>query len=484
MHHNDRRNGWEAVIGLEIHAELNTRSKLFSSAQNLFGAAPNTNIDAVCVALPGALPKINEAAVRKAAQFGLAIGSTISHWSRFERKSYFYPDSPRNFQITQLDYPLCKGGSVPCVVGGEQRSFRVDRVQLEDDSGMLKHFTSFAGVDFNRAGVPLIEVVSEPDMRSAKEAVAYATAVRSILDYLDACDCNMEEGSLRFDVNISVRKSDEKGFRSKTEIKNMNSFYNLEQAIEHEIDRQIALYEAGESFRQATVRWDPEIKKTIVMRSKEQANDYRYFPEPDLPPLLLDDVYIEEIRKHLPELPLQKEKRYLEELQLPLQPAYLLASDKKLSSYFERALESCKDAKQLANWITVEFFGRLKETGKSIYASGIDAQHIAELVCLILDGTITGKIAKSVADDMVLKPGVSPRIIIDGNPHYKPVADEGLLKQIIAEVLAANQQSVTDFKAGRDKAFAFLVGQVMKKTGGAAQPALVNQLLKQAILER
>lgn len=481
MHKHERRKGWEAVIGLEVHAELNTQSKLFSNAYNLFGAAPNTNIGPVCVALPGTLPMINENAVRKAVQFGLAIDGTIATWSRFERKSYFYPDSPRNFQITQLDYPICKGGKIPCVIDGEPRSFGVDRVQLEDDSGMLKHFTSFAGVDFNRAGVPLIEVVSQPDMRSAKEAVAYAMSVRSILDYLDACDCNMEEGSLRFDVNISVRRAGEAGFRPKTEIKNMNSFYNLEQAIDHEIDRQIALYEAGQTLQQATVRWDPEAKKTIVMRSKERAQDYRYFPEPDLPPLVLEPSYIEEIKKGLPELPLEKEKRYLTELQLPIQPAYILASDKKLSNYFEKALHGCRDAKQLANWITVEFFGRLKESGKAIYQSGIEPEHIAELVSLIVSGTVTGKIAKSIADDMVQQPGRTPKDIVAANPSYKPIDDENLLQNIIKEVVEANPQSVVDYRAGRDKAFAYLVGQVMKRTGGAAEPGLVNQLLKKVI---
>ncbi len=487
MSKNTRRHGWEPVIGLEIHAELNTKSKLFGRARNHFGDDPNTNIDELSVGLPGALPVINKEAVRKAVQFGLAVNAEIALWSRFERKSYFYPDSPRNFQITQFEFPVSKGGVVTALVDGHEREFHLTRTQLEDDSGMLKHFTSFAGVDFNRAGVPLIEIVSEPCIRSAKEASAYAMAVRSILDYIEASDCNMEEGSIRFDVNISVRKVGEKGFRNKTEIKNMNSFSNLEMAIEHEIDRQIEIYEGSPDIdhtlliSQSTVRWDPELKQTVLMRKKEAAEDYRYFPEPDLPPLVLNPKYIEEIRATLPELPLAKERRFVQTLGLSPAAAYLVTSDKKLAHYFEDALKVCPDSKQVANWITIEFFGRLKDTGKSIYESGILAEHIGELVLLISSGKITGKIAKSVADDMFQRPGVSPRLIVESNPDYQPTSDQGQLQLIIDEVLKENLQSVVDYRAGRDRAFAFLIGQVMKRTRGTASPQIVNQLLSDSI---
>lgn len=475
------RQGWEPVIGLEIHAELNTKSKLFSPARNQFGDSPNTNIDEVSLGLPGALPVLNKEAVRKAVQFGLAVKSEISLWSRFERKSYFYPDSPRNFQITQFEYPICKGGVVTALVGDVERDFQITRTQLEDDSGMLKHFTSFAGVDFNRAGVPLIEIVSEPCMRSAKEAVAYAQAIRAILDYLEVSDCNMEEGSVRFDVNISVRKVGETGLRNKTEIKNMNSFSNLEIAVEHEIDRQIALYENNGQVSQSTVRWDPELKKTILMRSKEDAEDYRYFPEPDLPPVVISREFIEEVQKTIPELPLQKERRLVEEFKITPATAYLIATDKKLAHYFEETLKVCPEARLVANWITVEFFGRLKETGKTIYESGILSSHVGELVTMIVKGDITGKIAKSVADCMMERPGVSPKVIVSENPDFRPVSDVSQLTAIVDEVVKENKQSVIDFRAGRDRAFGFLVGQVMKRTKGSASPEIVNDLLRAAI---
>lgn len=480
---------WEPIIGLEIHAQLNTKTKLFSSDRNRFGDEPNVNISPLSLGLPGSLPVLNKEAVRKAVQFGLAIGGSVQTWSRFERKSYFYPDCPRNYQITQLEYPIVKGGSITALVNGEERVFGINRVQLEDDAGMLKHFTQFAGVDFNRAGVPLIEIVSEPCMRSALEAVRYAETCRGVLDYIDASDCNMEEGSIRMDVNVSVRKKGEKGLRNRIEIKNMNSFSNLEMAINHEIEKQIALYEASsnlppeEVIKQATYRWDPESKKTILMRSKEDAEDYRYFPEPDLLPLVLREEDIEIERLRLPELPLQKERRYASELGLSVLQSYFLTSDKKMASYFEEALGSNTElAKPIANWISVEFEGRLKEKAIHIAFSGILPLHIRELVLMIQSGTITGKIAKSVADDMVHEPGRSPGDIVKANPAYTPFRDVELLKKYVHEVVQANPQSVHDYRAGKEKAFAFLVGQVMKATKGSAPPALVHEFLTQEIL--
>lgn len=475
---------WEPVIGLEIHAELNTKSKLFSNAPNRFGDEPNTNITEVCTGQPGALPVLNKEAVRKAVQFGCAIQAQVCKFSKFDRKSYFYPDSPRNFQITQYDEPIVKGGTIIAEVGDEEKQFQVNRVHLEDDAGMLKHFPTFAGVDYNRAGVPLIEIVSEPCIHSAKEAVAYAMAVKAILEYIDASDCNMEEGSLRFDVNVSIRPKGEKGLRNKIEIKNLNSFNYMEMAIESEIRRQIGEYthnpnkSPDQIILQATYRWDVEKQQTVLMRRKEQAEDYRYFPEPDLVPILLTESYIEEVRASLPELPLQRERRYVQALGIPSHTAFTLTYDKPIADYFEEALRETTNAKSLANWIIVEFAGRFKESGKSIVTSGIPAKHVGKLVQMIETSVINGKIAKSVADEMLLNPGQDPQEIVDANPDFKPLNDASEIDKIVSQVVSENPQSVADFKAGRDKAFAFLVGQVMKQTRGKASPQLVNDLLK------
>lgn len=478
---------WEAVIGLEIHVELNTKSKLFSSAPNRFGDDPNTNITPVCTGQPGALPVLNKEAVRKAVQFGCAVEGKVAKFSQFDRKSYFYPDSPRNFQITQYEYPIINGGTIVAEVDGAEKAFALNRVHLEDDAGMLKHFSTFAGVDFNRAGCPLIEIVSEPCIHTAREAVAYAMAVKAILQYIDASDCNMEEGSLRIDTNISVRPKGEKTLRNKIEIKNMNSFSFMEMAIKAEIKRQINEYlrqpntPISEVISQSTYRWDPEKQETVLMRRKETADDYRYFPEPDLLPIILTDAYIEEIRQALPELPLQRERRYVRDLGLSPHYAFFLTSDKALADYFEEALKSCTNAHSLCTWIVVEFAGRLKDTGKTLTSLGISPAHVASLVNLIEKGTVTGKMAKSIADDMLKAPGKDPAQIAAENPDYSPISDIGEIERLVDKVLAENPQSIVDYKAGRDKAFAFLVGQIMKLTRGKAPPQLVNDLLKQKI---
>lgn len=483
----DHTTKWEPVIGLEIHAELNTKSKLFSKAPNRFGDEPNTNISVVCTGQPGALPVLNKEALRKAVQFGCAINAKIAKFSKFDRKSYFYPDSPRNFQITQYDEPTVIGGSIIAEVGGKEMSFPVNRVHLEDDAGMLKHFTNFAGVDYNRAGVPLIEIVSEPCIHTPKEAVAYAMAVKAILQYIDASDCNMEEGSLRIDANISVRLRGETELRNKIEIKNMNSFSYMEMALQQEINRQIKEYMAHpnkphhEIIQQATYRWDPEKKQLALMRLKERAQDYRYFPEPDLVPIVLTDAYIEEVRQSLPELPLQRERRYVAQLGLAPDSSFILTSDKPLADYFEECLKTCSNARSLCNWLIVEFAGRLKDTGKTMLTCGIPPTQVAKLVNMIDKGTITGRIAKTVADDMLANPGKDCEQIVAENPDYRPVHDQGEISRLVDQVVAENPQSVTDFKAGRDKAFAFLVGQVMKLSRGKASPQIVNDLLKQKI---
>jgi aspartyl-tRNA(Asn)/glutamyl-tRNA(Gln) amidotransferase subunit B len=478
---------WETVVGLEIHLQLNTKSKLFSSAPNQFGDEPNTNISVVCTGQPGALPVLNREAVKKAVQFGLAVKGKITLISRFDRKSYFYPDSPRNFQITQFDHPIIRDGSVVADVEGVSKTFTIERAHLEDDAGMLKHFSTFAGVDYNRAGTPLIEIVSTPCMHSAKEASAYAQAIRAIALYLDISDGNMEEGSLRIDVNVSVRPKGDKKLRPRIEIKNMNSFSFLEMAIESEVKRQIALYMANpnvpveELIPPGTYRWDPETKETILMRRKESADDYRYFPEPDLPPVVLSQSFLDEIAAHLPELPHDRFKRYVTDLGLTEYAASVLINEKQLCDYFEAALKLCSSPRPLCNWVMVEFTGRLKESGKTVTTSGILPEHVAELVRMIDTHKITGRIAKSVADEMVSNPGLSPEEIVKQNPDYQPVADLSEIEPLVDRVLAENPQSIADFKAGRDKAFAFLVGQVMKLTRGKASPQIVNDLLRKKI---
>ncbi len=474
---------WEPVIGLEIHVQLNTKSKLFSRAPNRFGDEPNTNITDVCTGQPGSLPVLNKEAVRKAVQFGCAVHATVAHVSKFDRKSYFYPDSPRNFQITQFDKPIIIGGVVTAETEGHVKHFALNRAHLEDDAGMLKHFSNFAGVDYNRAGVPLLEIVSEPCISSPKEAVAYAMAVKAIMEYIDASDCNMEEGSLRIDANISVRMKGEKNLRPKVEIKNMNSFSNMEMALESEIRRQIRAYSLNPHADPATVitkgtyRFDLEKKETVMMREKEEAEDYRYFPEPDLVPIVLTDAYIESVRASLPELPYDRYKRYLTELQLPQYSASILVNDKALSDYFEEALKLCPNAKSLCNWLTVEFAGRLKDTGKNLVQFGIKHDQVAKLVTMIDKEIITGKIAKKVADEMMLHPEKDCEEIVKENPDFQPVHDVSSIEPLVDKVIQDNPQSIIDYKAGKTKAFGYLVGQVMKLCQGKASPSVVNDLL-------
>lgn len=474
---------WQPVIGLEIHAQLNTKSKLFSSAANHFGDEPNTNISTVCTGQPGTLPVLNKEAVYKAILFGCAVNSEISLNSQFDRKSYFYPDSPRNFQITQFHKPILIGGTVVTDIGGIVKHFSINRSHLEDDAGTLKHFSTFTGVDYNRAGVALIEIVSEPCMHTPQEAVAYSMAIKAILEYLDVSDCNMDEGSFRIDCNISVRKKEERILRTKIEIKNLNSFNNIEMALESEIRRQIQEYtlhpqkEFYEVISQGTYRFDPEKKETVLMREKEGADDYRYFPEPDIPPILLKEEEIKTIKATLPELPYQRYNRYLQELELPESAAAFLINNKKLADYFEEALKTYFNPKSICNWMIIEFAGRFKDTGNSLIHSGIRPSDIGILVKMIESNTITGKIAKSVADDMCKKPGTDPQQIVKQNPDYQPLQDISSITLLVDKALENNPQSITDFHAGKAKAFDFLVGQVMKLCKGKASPSIVNEIL-------
>jgi aspartyl-tRNA(Asn)/glutamyl-tRNA(Gln) amidotransferase subunit B len=476
---------WETIIGLEVHVALNTKTKLFSTAPNHFGDSPNTNITVVCTGQPGALPVLNKEAVRKAVQFGCAVNATIPLFSKFDRKSYFYPDNPRNFQITQFDQPIIIGGTITTTVEGKEHSFEIDRAHLEDDAGMLKHFPNYGAIDYNRAGVPLLEIVSKPCIHSAKEAASYAIAIKSIMEYINSSDCNMEQGNLRIDANISVRPKGENTLRNKIEIKNMNSFSNMELALESEKKRQINLYldnPTTDPFKlipQATFRWDPDSKSTRLMRQKENADDYRYFPEPDLPPILLTEEYISAIKESLPELPYQRKQRYIEQLNLSKDQAELLIQEKKLADYFEEALTFTTHAKHLCNWICVEFTGKLNE--QNLWETPIPPKEVATLVNLINNGTITGKIGKKIVDNLLNTPTKTCSQIIKENPNYQPVTDLKLIETLIKQVISENPTSVADYKSGKTKAFSYLIGQIMKLTKGKADPAIVNKLLKKII---
>lgn len=477
------KDNWEIVVGLEIHAQLNTQSKIFSSASNHFGDEPNTNISAVCTGQPGVLPVLNKEVVRKAIQFGVAIEANISEVSTFDRKSYFYPDCPKNFQITQFFHPIIQGGRVFAEVEGKEKEFFISFAHLEEDAGSFKHFKKFGAVDYNRSGAPLIEIVSKPCMHSAVEAASYARAIRSILLYLGVSDCNMEEGSIRFDANVSVKKYNEQTLRPKTEIKNLNSFNFLQLAINKEVERQIDLYEKHpdkdpkDVIQSGTYRFDAEKKQVFLMRSKEGADDYRYCPEPDLPPLIIKKEEVEKIKTEIPELPRQRIIRYHENLGLSLDTAHQMVEQKTISEFFEKACKTCKNKKSLANWILVEFLGRLNEKKETFFSLNLLPENIASLVNLIEDKTITSRMAKQIADIMVDNPEKSPEKIVEENPEFKPVSDLSTIEPLVNAIIEKNPDSIEDYKKGRKKAFAFLVGQVMKETKGKANPQIVSDLI-------
>ena len=474
---------WETIIGLEVHVQLNTETKMFSRTPNHFGDEPNTNVGLVDSGQPGTLPILNKAAVKKAIDLGCGLHSEIPSFSAFDRKSYFYPDSPRNYQITQFFHPIIKGGYVMGSVDGVMKKFPIREAHLEDDAGILRHFSSFTGIDYNRAGAPLIEIVTEPCITSGKEASAFASALRLILIYLNVSNGNMEEGSMRMDVNISVRPRGEKELRNKTEIKNMNSFSNMELAIEAEVKRQITAYTAApntphkEVIPSTTMRFDLPTKQTFVIRSKVGAEDYRYFPEPDLPPLCISKEQIEEARRKLPELPEQRHTRYIEKLGLSDYQATLLVHDKALADYFEQGLTDCKNPKALCNWVTVEFIGKLKDTGKTLLDINLPAEHITKLVNLIEEKILTGKVAKILADEMIKFPHKDPKELMQENPDLIPLQDTAEIEAIVQAVLDKNPQSIIDYNKGISKAFNFLIGQIMQATKGKASPDIVQKTL-------
>ena len=476
---------WETVIGLEIHAQLATKSKIFSGASTAFGSAPNTQACAVDLGLPGVLPLLNKEVVRMAAKFGLAIGATVAERSVFARKNYFYPDLPKGYQISQYELPIVAHGQVTIELeDGESKTIGVTRAHLEEDAGKSLHedFHGMTGIDLNRAGTPLLEIVSEPDMRSAKEAVAYMKKIHSLVTYLGICDGNMQEGSFRCDANVSVRLKGQKELGTRTEIKNVNSFRFIERAINYEVERQVSVLESGGEVVQETRLYDANKNETRPMRSKEEAMDYRYFPDPDLLPVEVDASFVDEIRKTLPELPDEKRERFVYEYGLTPYEADVLTSTRELADYFE-AVEraSSGEAKLSANWVMVELVGALNRSGKELADSPVSAELLGGLIKRIGDDTISGKIAKEVFEAMWNGEGDADTII--EAKGLKQITDTGAIEALIDEIVAANPAQVEQFKAGKEKVLGFFVGQIMKATGGKANPGQVNELLRKKLRE-
>ena len=470
---------WETVIGLEIHVQLSTRSKIFSGSSTQYGAEPNTQASLVDLAMPGALPVFNENALRKAVAFGLAIDAHIGKRSVFDRKNYFYPDLPKGYQITQMDDPIVGLGEVEIVLDdGSTRTIGVTRAHLEEDAGKSLHedFEGMTGIDLNRAGTPLLEIVSEPDMRSAKEAVAYLKKIHSIVTYIGISDGNMAEGSLRCDANVSVRPKGQTEFGTRTEIKNINSFKFVEKAINVEVQRHIDVIEDGGTVTQETRLYDADKNETRSMRSKEFANDYRYFPEPDLLPVEIDDAYIQDVKDHLPELPDAKIQRFKADYGLSDYDATVLAASRAMADYFEAVVDVTKDAKLAANWCMGELAGQLNRYEQDIADSPVSAADLGLLIQRIQDNTVSNKIAKTVFEAMFRGEGSADEII--EAKGLKQVSDSGAIEAMIDEVIANNPAQVEDYRSGKDKLFGFFVGQVMKASKGQANPAQVNDILK------
>ncbi|KOF54157.1 MULTISPECIES: Asp-tRNA(Asn)/Glu-tRNA(Gln) amidotransferase subunit GatB [unclassified Achromobacter] len=481
---------WEIVIGLETHAQLSTDSKIFSGSSTRFGAAPNTQANVVDLALPGSLPVMNRGAAERAIRFGLAVGAEIAPRSVFARKNYFYPDLPKGYQISQYELPVVVGGAISFFVGEEEKTVRLTRAHLEEDAGKslhdafnLSNGAPASGIDLNRAGTPLLEIVTEPEMRSAAEAVAYARALHSLVVWLGICDGNMQEGSFRCDANVSVRPAGQKAFGTRTEIKNVNSFRFLERAIQYEARRQIELIEDGGTVVQETRLYDADRDETRSMRSKEDAHDYRYFPDPDLPPLVISREWVEEVRAAMPELPAAMRARYESQYGLPAYDAAQLTASRDLAAYFEAVANALPagQAKLAANWIMGEVAATLNKEEKEIAESPVQAPALAALIGRIIDGTISNKIAREVFAAMWAgEHGGQPDAIIEAR-GLKQISDSGAIGAMIDEVLAAHPAVVEEYRAGKQKAFNSLVGQIMKAARGKANPQQVNELLKQKL---
>jgi aspartyl-tRNA(Asn)/glutamyl-tRNA(Gln) amidotransferase subunit B len=472
---------WETVIGLEIHAQLSTKSKLFSGGSTKFGAESNTNVDLVDMGLPGVLPVANKEAFYKAIKFGLATGADINQVSSFDRKNYFYPDLPKGYQITQMTKPIVEKGSIRVSTENGEKIINITRAHLEEDAGKSIHglFEGETGVDLNRAGTPLLEIVSEPEISSAKEAVAYFKAVRQLVTFLDICDGNMAQGSMRCDVNVSIKKIGDKELGTRAELKNINSFKFIEKAINFEIERQISLIESGESVVQETRLYDSDKNETRSMRSKEEANDYRYFPCPDLLPVVISDKELNEIKNNLPELPKEKQNRYISEIGLESSEAKIISSSKAMADMFEEASKKTDDVKMIAKWLVGDISALLNKENIEIDESKLSPENFGKLIERISDNTISGKIAKSVLEE-VWENGNDVDEIIKAKGLIQ-IQDESLLEQIATQVLDSNPDQVAAYRSGKDKLFGFFVGQVMKETQGKANPKSVNEILKKIL---
>ena len=472
------RDDYEVVIGLEVHCELSTKTKIFCSCPNDFGGIPNTHCCPVCMAMPGTLPVLNEKVVEYAVKAGLSTNCKIARKSKNDRKNYFYPDLPKAYQISQYDLPLCYEGYVNIEKeDGEEKTIRIERIHIEEDTGKLNHDDFGRGtlIDLNRAGVPLIEIVSRPDMRSAEEAETYMRKLKSILEYIEVSDCKMQEGSLRADVNVSVRKKGATEFGTRTEMKGMDSFRNIVRAINYEAERQIEVLENGGKISQETLRWDDISGKTFSMREKEDAQDYRYFPDPDLVAINLSDEYVENIKNSLPELPESRKKRYIADFDLSLKAAKFVTSSKYYSTLFDEATDVCKNPKTVGNMIMGDIARILNEEDEEPDTIPFTGKELGELISLIDKGTISSAIAKKVLTEMFENEEKNPSKIIEAK-GWVQISDEGAIKEVVNKILEANPQSIADYKAGKDKALGFLVGQAMKETKGKANPGLLNKL--------
>jgi aspartyl-tRNA(Asn)/glutamyl-tRNA(Gln) amidotransferase subunit B len=473
---------WETVIGLEVHAQLQTQSKAFSGAPTRYGAEPNTQACAVDIALPGVLPVFNKDAARMAVKFALAIGAEINRRSVFARKNYFYPDLPKGYQISQYELPVVAKGTLTIELDGKDKVIGITRAHLEEDAGKSLHedFRGMSGIDLNRASTPLLEIVSEPDMRSAKEAVAYLKKLHELVRYLEICDGNMQEGSFRCDANVSVRRKGDAKLGTRCEIKNVNSFRFVEKAIEYEVERQIEVIEAGGKIVQETRLYDSDKDETRSMRGKEEANDYRYFPDPDLPPLVLDDSFIRDVEKTLPELPDTKRTRFMKDYGLSAYDAGVLTSSREMADYYEQVVRDAKaDPKIAANWIAVELSGYMNRDNKDITTSPVTVTLMAGLLKRLADNTISGKIAKDVLEAMWAGEGDADAVI--EKKGLKQITDSGAIEKAIDAVIAGNPKQLEQYRAGKETLFGFFVGQVMKATQGKANPAQVNELLKKKL---
>lgn len=472
---------YETVIGLEVHVELATKTKIFCGCSTAFGGAPNTHTCPVCTGMPGSLPVLNKQVVEYAMAVGLATNCTITQYCKFDRKNYFYPDNPQNYQISQLYLPICRNGHVDIETTAGKKSIGLHEIHMEEDAGKLIHdeWEDCSLVDYNRSGVPLIEIVSEPDMRSAEEVIAYLEKLRLTIQYLGASDCKLNEGSMRADVNLSVREAGASEFGTRTEMKNLNSFKAISRAIEGERARQIELLEEGKSVIQETRRWDDNKESSYAMRSKEDAQDYRYFPEPDLVPIVISDEWLQEIRDKQPELRDAKMKRYVDEFELPEYDAKILTSVKKLADFFEETTALCGKPKKVSNWLMGETMRLLKEHEMDAEDISFSPANLAKIIAFTEDGTINGTVAKEVFEQVFTKDIDVAKYVEEHG--LKTVNDEGALRETVAKVIADNPKSVEDYRNGKEKAIGFLVGQTMKAMKGKANPGMVNKMLKEML---